>query len=530
MARRYRSVDRDQQFLLPVSMTDWLPEDHVVWFIIDAIARLNTTAFHARARLGRVGRQGYDPDMLLTLLVYAMAHGTRSSRQIERLCHTDVAFRIICAQDVPDHTVIARFRQHHEQALGDLLTATLVLAAELGMVRLGVVAFDGTKIAANAAQAANRTEDHLRKLAGQHLADAAATDAAEDALFGDDRGDETPPDLRDRTHRRQRIAQALDEIAARKAADQPTDAQRQAAADYTAALATTTTGQSGTGPAGRTPKAADPVAVARLRWQRERAQAQARYDAWHAKGTRLGRIPLGPKALPPDDNAKVRAAKAVYDQALTNTGSTADSSDFKANLTDPQSRILKTRTGWIQGYNCQTAVSEDQFILHADATQDTNDVQQFEPTMHAVTDLAQQLTDHTGRDDLEVTTMIGDAGYDSHHNLTLSGPDRLIPSQTHRDLTKTAATHPAAGDPPPDATPRQAMDHRLRTEHGQQTYKRRAPLVEAPNSWLKDRRGLRRFARRGLLAARSELRLAAATTNLLRMRTLGITTTQLATT
>jgi transposase len=184
VARTYRPVDREQEFLLPPSMVDWLPDDHVVWFVIEAVRRLDTAAFHRLAKLGGVGRRGYDPDMVLTLLVYAMAHGVSSSRRIERLCHTDVAFRIVCASDVPDHTVLARFRQHHQDALTELLTASLVLAAELGMVSLGVVAFDGTKIAANASRDANRGEAHLRKLAEEFLATVAETDAAEDALFG----------------------------------------------------------------------------------------------------------------------------------------------------------------------------------------------------------------------------------------------------------------------------------------------------------------------------------------------------------
>jgi transposase len=533
VAKRYRPVDRDQLFLLPVSMADWLPEDHVVWFLIEAVARLDTTAFHRRARLGGVGRAGYDPDMVLTLLVYAMAHGTRSSRQIERLCHTDIAFRIICAGDVPDHSVLARFRQDHERALADLLTATLLLAAELGMVRLGVVALDGTKIAANAAMAANRGEDSLRRLAEQHLQAAAETDAAEDALFGQARGDEPPEDLRDRTRRGRRIQQALDEIAARKAAAEPSQAEQAAAADYVAALSAALAGEPVRVRAGQQPKAADPVRVADLRWQRARAKAQASYDAWCAKAARLGRVPLGPRALPPDDHHNVRAARAAYDTALA--AATAPAADptgdeqIKANLTDPQSRLLKTRTGFIQGYNCQTAVSDDHFIVHTDATQDTNDVAQFEPTLAAVTNLADQLTVHTARDDLTVGIILADAGYDSQHNLTLPGPDRLIAGQTRRDLHHTATTDPATGDPPPDATPRQAMNHRLRTPQGHRLYKRRSPLAEAPNSWLKDGRGLRRFTRRGLTAAHSELRLAAAVTNLLRLRALGITTNHLAT-
>lgn len=488
MAKKYRPVDRDQQFLLPVSMADWLPDDHLVWFVIDAAASLDTTAFHRRAQLGGVGRRGYDPDMLLTLFVYAMAHGERSSRKIERLCHTDIAFRIICASDVPDHTVLARFRQHHEQALADLLTATLQLAAQLGMVALGVVAFDGTKIAANAAKDANRSEAHLRALAERYLADAAATDTAEDALFGDDRGDQPPPDLRDRSRRRQRIAEALDQITADKADAAAPTAKRAARAEQA--------------------------------WQRQRERSQARHEAWTAKAQALGRTPPGPRPTPIDTHHKVRLARAAYDTALAKAAAAAGDDTLRANLTDPQSRLLKTRTGYMQGYNCQTAVSDDQFILHADATQDANDVHQFAPTLQAVTDLAAQLAAHTGRYDLHIGTMIGDSGYDSTANLTLPGPDRLIATRQTTTITDNPPDHP---------TPRQAMDQRLKTPQGQQLYQRRSPLVEAPNGWLKDRRGLRQFSRRGLLAARSEFRFAAAVTNLLRLRTLGTTRTQLAT-
>jgi transposase len=509
VARSYRPVDREQPFLLPPSMTDWLPEDHLVWFVIEAVTRMDTAAFHARARLGGVGRRGYDPDMLLTLLVYAMAQGVRSSRRIEQLCHTDVAFRIICASDVPDHTVLARFRQDHEAALADLLTATLLLCAELGMVRLGVVAFDGVKIAANAALDANRTEAGLRRLAQAHLAATAATDAAQDALLGaEERGDELPERLRDRTHRGRRIGQALDEIAAREPAT----------------------------PAARP----DPVRAAYDRWQRERVRAQQRIDAWQAKAdaaAAAGRKLPGSRPAPVDEQLRVRRAHTAYQRARA----AADHPDQppgpnqppgpepRANLTDPDSRLLKTRNGWIQGYNCQTATSDDQFIIHADATQDANDVHQFQPTMHAVTATASDLTHHTGRDDLTIGVMIGDAGYDSDTNLTSDGPDRLIALTNRHRLATRAKTNPATGDPPAHATPRQRMDHRLRTPHGHQLYKRRSPIAETPHAWLKDGRGLRQFLRRGLTAARSELRLAAAVTNLLRLRTLGVTTTRLAT-
>lgn len=278
MARTYRPVDRDQEFLLPLNMIDWLGEDHLVWFVIEAVKRLDTTAFHRLARLGGVGRRGYDPDMVLALFVYAMAHGVSSSRRMERLCETDVAFRVICAQDVPDHTVLARFRKNHQDALAGLLTESLVLAAELGMVCLGTVALDGTKIAANASRDVNRGEKRLRELAESYLDGVEATDQAEDVLFGEDnRGDELPTGTRDRSGRRERIGRALEQIRARREqAEKASKEQAERAAECERAVAEGRKGR------GRYPAGADRVGMARIRWERERDKAAERYRPWQS--------------------------------------------------------------------------------------------------------------------------------------------------------------------------------------------------------------------------------------------------------
>lgn len=550
MAKTYRPVDRDQEFLLPPSMTDWLPAEHVVWFIIAAVQRIDTGRFHELARLGGVGRRGYDPDMMLTLFVYAMAHGESSSRRIERLCGTDVAFRIICAGDAPDHTCLARFRKNHEQALADLLTESLMLAAELGMVSLGTVALDGTKIAASASRDANRSEESLRRLAEEFLDTVEETDAAEDDLFGEQaRGDEVPGPVCDRSRRGERIDAALEQIKARRAQAKKTErdqAERARACEQAVAA--------GSKGRGRYPKGTDRVAMAKIRWERERAAAAERYQAWQrARERGEPRRPGGRAPVPPDEYYLVRHAWAAY-QAETEAAATrvdagdaggsgaqtessgepgATSGDlpqkFTANLTDPDSRLLKTRNGWIQGYNCQTATSDDGFLLSARATQDANDVEQFIPTVNDVTATADTLATRAGRDDLRVGTLLADAGYDSDANLAAAGPDRLIADGKRRTLTRRAASDPASGDPPEDATCREKMNHRLRTPEGQAHYKRRAPLVEAPNAWLKDGRGLRRFARRGLTAAGSELAFASAVTNLLKISTRGVTAPQLRT-
>ncbi len=241
VAKGYRLVQRDQQFLMPESMRDWLPAWDPVWLVIGVVAGLDTSGLHAKRRTGGAGRAGYDPDMLLTLLIWAWAGGVRSSRVIERLCQRDVAFRIICGGDAPDHATISRFRAEATEVMQELFGQVLMLCARLGMGQLGVVALDSVKIASNASLSANRSADGLRKAAAEQAeadaqkarelaaaaaAEHAATDAAEDALYGPDRrGDEVPEELVDAGSRAARIARALEEL---KAEGAKREAKRQA--------------------------------------------------------------------------------------------------------------------------------------------------------------------------------------------------------------------------------------------------------------------------------------------------------------
>ncbi len=151
MAQNFVACDRDQELLLPPSLRDWLPQEHLAWFVIDAVAAFDLTAFYAAYRVDGHGRPAHDPAMMVALLLYGYAIGERSSRRLERRCVEDVATRVICAKQAPDHTTIARFRQRHETALAELFGEVLALCAESGLVRVGVIAVDGTKIAANAA-------------------------------------------------------------------------------------------------------------------------------------------------------------------------------------------------------------------------------------------------------------------------------------------------------------------------------------------------------------------------------------------
>jgi transposase len=175
-------------------MREWLGPTHAVWALLAIVERLDTSAFHARRRTGGVGRAGYDPDMLVTLLIWAWSQGMRSSRGIERACADVVSYRVICAGDAPDHATIARFLQDNHAACDQLFTQVLILAAQLGLGRLETVALDGVKIAANASLGANRSAAGLARAAEAEAARIAAatsaahvaTDAAEDAMFGSD--------------------------------------------------------------------------------------------------------------------------------------------------------------------------------------------------------------------------------------------------------------------------------------------------------------------------------------------------------
>jgi transposase len=154
--------------LLPVDMREWLPPDHLAWFVLESVEALDTSVLERNRRRGGAGAAGYDPQMLLGLLVYAYCQGVRSSRRIERMCVTDVAFRVLCAQDGPDHATIARFRVDAQDAFHDLFSQVLVLAARAGLGRFGTVAIDGTKIRANASIDAKSRQGVVRPAGGHH--------------------------------------------------------------------------------------------------------------------------------------------------------------------------------------------------------------------------------------------------------------------------------------------------------------------------------------------------------------------------
>jgi len=527
MAKGYRPVRRDQPFLLPPDMREWLPDDHAVWLVIGVVEQhLDTSAVHAVRRTGGRGARGYDPQMLVTLLIWAYASGVTSSRRIEELCRTDVAFAVICARDVPDHVTIARFRAAFPGLAQELFAQVLMLCARLGMGQLGTVALDGTKITANAAKAASRTEERLRALAAQRAGEHAAADAAEDERFGAGRrGDRLPPGGAGGGSRDERIARVLAELeAGREAAQAARDAQARAYLDAAAA---------GTAPGGHVPDAAQ-VRAAQARLERAEAAQRARIAAREQRDAQAraaghrgfrGRRPVPVKQAPAVRQARGWLERAQARAAAQEREAAAGKGPAR-NITDPDSRLMPVRGGgFLQGYNAQNVTSADGLIIATELTQDTGDTAWFGPMLTAALDAAALITarhppqagqdsadaqDTPGQDSL-IGLFLADAGYCSEDNLTLPGPDRLIATGKHRDLEKQARAG-AADSPRGEATA--AMAARLATEEGITAYRQRGHIAETPHGHIKHNMRFRQLSMRGKPKAAAEWAFAATVHNL----------------
>ncbi len=212
MAQNFLLCDREQELLLPPSLREWLPEDHLAWFVLDAVGEIDLSAFYGVYREDGWGRAAFEPAMMVALLLYAYAVGERSSRGIERRCREDVGFRVIAANRIPDHATVARFRARHEQALAATFTQVLALWARAGLVSVGVVALDGSLLAGNASPAATRSYASIRSEVERMLAEAAQADAAEDEQLGEARGDELPAELADPRSRRERLRRCKQQL------------------------------------------------------------------------------------------------------------------------------------------------------------------------------------------------------------------------------------------------------------------------------------------------------------------------------
>jgi transposase len=540
MAKGYRPVDRDQVFLFPPDMREWLPAGHPVWLVIAVVAdHLDTSAFHARRKTGGAGTAGYDPDMLATVLVWAYAHGVVSSRRIEELCRTDVAFRVICGGNLPDHVTFARFRSDFPGAVAAFFTEVLVLCARLGMGRLGTVALDGMKIAASASKAANRTQEGLRKLAGEAVAAHAAADQAEDELFGAGvRGDEVPEEAWSPRGRAGRIAAALASLEAeRQAAEQEQAAKAEAFRERQAA------GQR----AGCSPDSAA-VELAQEKLARLTAAQQAKIDDWQARNAaslaETGRPLRNPPRRPASAHCRVREAAAQVEAARAREQAAQARAAEKEknrkgpgpvrNVTDPDSRLMPVRGGgFIQGYNTENVTSEDGLVIATELTGDPTDMAWFEPMMTRAQEAAGLIAAHRpaspapDRDGTPdgIGQALADAGYCSEANLTCPGPDRLIAVGKHRDLEK-AARGQGSADQDWGGPAVQAMRERLKTEAGIKAYRQRGHIAETPHGHIKHNMGLRQLTLRGKAKASAEWTFICGVHNLFKALSTGRLTAQ----
>jgi hypothetical protein len=388
------------------------------------------------------------------------------------------------------------------------------------MGQVGTVAVDGTKIAASASKDANRTEEGLRKLAREMAARHAETDAAEDGLFGDGRGDDDPGDPHTR---RERVAAALASVEAereRREAEQAADRARAAQAVAAARAGTPVRGM---------PPAGTGVALAEEGLARARAEHEARAAAWHAAAA-AGRPRRGKPPVATEDYTRVRAARARLERAQAREAARArpdaarqQEQPARRNVTDPDSRLMPVRGGgFIQGYNAQNVASSDGLIIATRLTNDPTDTRWYEPMIRDAAAAA------AAADSAPIGLVLADAGYLSGANLTCDGPDRLIAAGKRRDLEQRARAAAAAGgqhgghDPGGAIT---AMAARLATPAGIAAYRQRGRIAETPHGRIKHNMRFRQLSVRGLRKAAGEWTFTCTVHNLMMAITSGHLTT-----
>jgi transposase len=494
-SRVYVGADRDQLFLLALSMRDWLDEGHLAWFVIDVVSELDTSALHRRPG-GAPGRPPYDPQMMCALLLYSYCCGIRSSRQIEASCRTDAAFRVICGGHVPDHATIARFVVDHERALEGLFTSGLRLCAAAGIVDLSLVALDGTKMAADAAIDRNRDGAWIRREVAELIAATAADGggggAEQAALAG--LGGQAAGELAGHRGRLARLRAALLVVRAQEQAEAQAAKAAAKAADEAAREGRKLNGRKPKDPAKALARAQADHKVAEARSHAKAAKHAARQAAAHAAGRKLGGWVPGPD----HDLQRASDALAVAQKAAEQAPAPARA---QANITDADSRIMKTAKGWLQGYNAQAIADTGGIVLACDVSQDANDVLLYQPMMAL---LADELA-AAGIDAAAVLRALADAGYWSEANATAEGPDRLIATQKdHKQRAAARELGQTTGEPPQDATITEAMEHRLRSAEGAAAYAQRGCTIEPIFGDIKTNRAMPGFRRRGLPAAHSE--------------------------
>jgi transposase len=458
MSKRFRECSLEQPFLLAPSLQDWLPEDHLARFIAEVVETFDLSEIYAQyERKDGRGLAAYHPLMLTRLILYAYASGRASSRKIEQATHDDVAFRYLAADQHPDHDTIAQFRQQHLESLSRLFVQALRLCQRAGLVKLGQVAIDGTKIRANASthqsvryQQIREQEQQWERKVAQLLEEAERIDAEEDRRYGKGKkGNTLPEELASAEKRLKRLRQAQREL------------EQEA---------------------------------------RERAEQAQREQQEHAR--RRGRP--SKEDPPPALDATQRAVLRKRAQRLRRL---ARQPERHYNFTDPESRLMLDHglRSYVQGYNAQIAVDgHRQVIVAADLTQEVTDQHQLLP-------MVQQAAAMAGKKPSCVTA---DAGYWYTAHLThpvLRSVELLVPPESDELRRKNVAAKTRVN------AVAQAMRAKLRDPVLRGIYRLRQAIVEPVFAQIKEGRGLRRFLLRGLAKTRAEWNLICLTHNLLKL-------------
>ena len=502
MPQNFIEAHREQGFLLPPDVREWLPEDHLAWFVIEAVADMDLSEFYAAYRADGHGRAAYEPSTMVALILYAFATKQRSARAIECHCRQDVAYRVITGNLAPDHATIARFIVRHEAALADLFGDVLSLCARAGLVNAELMVVDGTRLQGNASPEANR---EYQRIAREILAEAKATDEAEDELYGDARGDELPEQLRSAEGRRAFFADAK-----RKAAQEQTERQQP---DFPPDVNEMAAVVRAAGHQGR---------VGWLREGRRQLDERRHAEARPIPRSRAKRLELAKRRLE-EELATDRCSNEQYEHYRAHArdpqgrglGMTPKPFELpeqpagKVNLTDPDSRQIKTNAGfgWVQGYNAQAVVGSGQIVLAAELTNNTNDWSQLDPM---VTATLAELTNAGVSEQPRIA--LADAGYWRESQI-----DEVV-SNKHIQVLIPPDGGNRAGPRPGWTGGRPAwMRQILATSLGQELYRKRKQMIEPVFAHTKHNRQIKQFHRRGLRAVRTEWRLLMATHNLTKL-------------
>jgi transposase len=528
MVKQYRPWLPYEPYLFPPSPREWLPAEHLVHFVLDVVESLDLSDIERTiAAKDARGTQPYNPRLMTALLLYGYCVGLASSRKLEQATYSDVAFRVLAGECHPDHSAIAAFRRTHLQTLQRLFVQVLRLCQQAGLVKLGHVALDGTKIQANASKHKAmsyarmlKSEAQLEAEIAQLLTQAERVDQQEDALYGQERrGDELPEELARRESRLRKIREAKAALEAeaaaaraREVAEQAERARQKAVDDETARGAAARAAERAA--AARTTarqKALERVQQARAAAQAARAQAKTRSERRRARAAEqeLKRAErelekLAQAAAEDQERPAAATEPAMPEHQVPAAPDGTPKPEAQRNFTDPESRIMKRGSDYLQGYNCQAAVDEaHQIIVACDVSNQAPDPEHLAPMLDEIGANCGALPER----------LTGDNGYYTDENVRYCASRGVDPY-----LAVGRQPHGCDEKPPPEESAcKQAMRTKLATPAGHTVYARRKAVVEPSFGQIKEARGFRRMLLRGRDAVRAEWALICTGHNLLKL-------------